>query len=273
MDFVTLGNLKVSRMILGSNPFSGFSHQSPEMDLAMKRYFTTERIKQTLRKAESLGINTLLARTDHHVMRFLLEYWDEGGTLQWFAQTCPEVGSHQACVERAVSGGAKACHIHGGVMDYLYAQGKLEEIPPVIQMIRDHGLLAGIAAHNPQVIEWAEQNLDVDYYLCSYYNSAHRNTRAEHVSGMAEWFLEEDRQIMTALIQRLSRPVVHYKVLAAGRNDPAEAFKVVVGALRPGDMVCIGIFDRDRPQMLEEDVSLFQAALAQRGVAPFAEKG
>jgi hypothetical protein len=260
METITLGNLRVSRMILGSNPFSGFSHQSPETDLAMKRYFTTERIKANLRQAEGLGINTLIARSDHHVMRFLMEYWDEGGQIQWFAQTCPEVGDHYTGVSRAVSGGAKACHVHGGVMDYLYAQKKLDEIPPVIQLIRDQGLLAGIAAHNPKVIAWAEDNLDVDYYMCSYYNSAHRDERAEHVSGMEEWFLEADRQAMTSLIPGLSRPAIHYKVFAAGRNDPAEALGVVARTMRANDMVCIGIYAKDHPDMLKVDVELFEKA-------------
>jgi hypothetical protein len=82
MDYINLGNLKVSRFILGSNPFSGFSHQSPDMDQEMRRYFTSARIKQLLYEAEGLGVNTLIARTDHHVMRMLLEYWDEGGRLQ-----------------------------------------------------------------------------------------------------------------------------------------------------------------------------------------------
>jgi len=263
MDFVSLGNLTFSRFILGSNPFCGFSHQSPETDQVMRRFFTTARIKELLYQAEGLGVNTLIARTDHHVMRFLLEYWDEGGSIQWFAQTCPEVGDHPTCVSRAVSGGAKACHLHGGVMDYLYAQGRLDEIPPVIKSIRDHGLLAGIAAHNPKVIEWAESYLDVDYYMCSYYNSAHRDERAEHVSGMEEWFVEEDRQVMTRLIKKLSRPAIHYKVLAAGRNDPAEAFAVVAKTMRSMDMVCVGVFHRGLPQMLQQDIDLLYAALAQ----------
>jgi hypothetical protein len=262
MEYVNLGQVTVSRLMLGSNPFSGFSHQSPETDLAMKRYFTTERIKGTLRQAEGLGVNTLVARTDHHVMRFLLEYWDEGGTLQWFAQTCPEVGDHDTCVSRAVVGGAKACHIHGGVMDHLYVQKKLAEIPPVIQMIRDQGLLAGIAAHNPRVIAWAEEHLDVDYYLCSYYNPIPRDEHAEHIAGLEERYLEEDRRVMTELIRGLSRPAVHYKVLAAGRNDPAEAFQVVAQTMRPMDMVCIGIYDRDHVDMIHEDVTRFEAALA-----------
>lgn len=267
MDYVNLGNLNVSRFILGSNPFSGFSHLSPEMDQVMRRYFTSERIKQLLYEAEGFGVNTLIARTDHHVMRLLLEYWDEGGRLQWFAQTCPEIGDHPTCIARAVQGGAKACHLHGGVMDFSYAQGRLDEIPPVIQMIRDHGLQAGIAAHNPKVIEWAENYLDVDYYMCSYYNSAHRDERAEHVSGMEEWFIEQDRQAMTSLIKKLSRPAIHYKVLAASRNDPAEAFDVVAQTMRPMDMVCVGVFHRDFPQMLQQDIDLLYTALAQHQFA------
>jgi hypothetical protein len=264
MDYINLGNLKVSRFILGSNPFSGFSHQSPDMDQEMRRYFTSARIKQLLYEAESLGVNTLIARTDHHVMRMLLEYWDEGGRLQWFAQTCPEVGDHPTCISRAVQGGARACHLHGGVMDFMYAQNRLDEIPPVIQMIRDHGLLAGIAAHNPKVIEWAENHLDVDYYMCSYYNAAHRDERAEHVSGMEEWWLDEDRQAMTQLIKTLSRPAIHYKILAAGRNDPAEAFNVVAETMRPMDMVCVGIFHRDQPTILRQDIDFLFEALNRR---------
>jgi hypothetical protein len=264
MDYINLGNLNASRFILGSNPFSGFSHQSPEVDQEMRRYFTTTRIKKLLYEAERLGVNTLIARTDHHVMRFLLEYWDEGGRLQWFAQTCPEVGDHPTCITRAAQGGARACHLHGGVMDFTYAQNRLDEVPPVIQMIRDHGMLAGIAAHNPKVIEWAENYLDVDYYMCSYYNAAHRDERAEHVSGMEEWWLEEDRQAMAQLIKTLSRPAIHYKVLAAGRNNPAEAFRVVAETMRPLDMVCVGIYHRDQPEMLRQDIDLLYQAINRR---------
>lgn len=263
MDHVRMGGATASRFILGSNPFSGFSHQSPDVDMAMKRYYTTERIKATLRQAESLGITTLIGRTDHHVMRLLLEYWDEGGRIEWFAQTCPEIGGHETCISRAERGGAKACHIHGGVMDMLFAQKRLGEIPDVVKTIRDRGMAAGIAAHNPDVIRWAEDHLDVDYYMCAYYNSAHRDRRAEHVAGMTEVFLEEDRVAMTGLIRTLSRPVIHYKVLAAGRNDPAEAFGVVARTMRAGDAVCVGIFGPDKPDMLREDLALFEAALSQ----------
>ena len=169
LDHVQIAGLSVSRFILGSNPISGFSHQSLEADTRMMRYFTTDRIKATLRKAESLGVNTLIARADHHIMRVLMEYWDEGGTIQWFAQTCPEVGSIERGVENAVKGGAVACHIHGGVVDHLLAQGLTDQVAPAVKMMRDAGLAAGIAGHNPDVFRWAESaGLDVDYCMCCY---------------------------------------------------------------------------------------------------------
>ena len=261
METVQFQHLSVSRFILGSNPFSGFSHQSPETDQVMKRYFTTSRIKETLRQAESLGVNTLIARTDYHVMRMLLEYREEGGSLQWFAQTCPEVGSHEACILRADAYGAKACHLHGGVMDNAYAQGNLDDVQPALDLIRSKGMLAGIAAHNHHVIAWAEENLDLDYYLCCYYNPTNRSANPEHVPGATEYYLESDRRAMTDLIPQLSKPVVHYKIMAAGRNDPQEAFAFAASKMRANDAVCVGIYPKDNPHILRDDVRLLEENL------------
>ena len=254
-------HLQVSKFILGSNPFSGFSHQGAQTDDDMRHYFSTTRIKQILHEAEALGVNTLLTRTDFHAMRMLMEYRDEGGRLQWFAQTCPEVGDPMACVQRAKNYGAVACHIHGGVMDNLYAQGKLDEIPAVVDRIRENGLLAGIAAHNPAVIAWAEEHLDLDYYMCCYYNPIPRHTNPEHVAGTDEYYGQEDREAMTTLIATLSRPVIHYKILAAGRNEPAAAFAFAASKMRANDAVCVGVYPKDHPNMLREDVLMLEQAL------------
>jgi hypothetical protein len=261
METIDIGGARVSRFILGSNPFSGFSHQGSDVDLRMKRYYTVARIKETLRAAERLGVDTVIARADHHVMRMLMEYGDEGGSLQWFAQTCPELGPPETSIGNAAGMRARACYIHGGVMDFLLAQKRLGEVPALIDLIHAKGMLAGVAGHNPGVFRWAEEaGLKVDFYMCSYYNSAHRDERAEHVSGRPEWFLEEDRAAMTGLIASLSKPVIHYKILAAGRNDPREAFARAARHMRSTDAVCVGVFHEGKPGMLEEDVRLFEEA-------------
>jgi hypothetical protein len=230
---IKIGNLSVSRLILGGNPFSGFSHQSPAQDVSMRHYYTTDRIKETLREAERLGINSHISRADHHVMRYLVEHWDEGGRIQWLAQTCPEVGTVIRGVDNAISGGARACHLHGGMMDNLLANHRLEDVPVALARIRQAGLAAGIAGHKPAVFEWAEKNVDVDYYMCSYYNPTPRDTHAEHRSELTEDFDPADREAMVRTIAGLRRPVIHYKVLAAGRNDPREALEFVARNLRP----------------------------------------
>ncbi|MDH7601536.1 MAG: hypothetical protein QHI38_05235 [Armatimonadota bacterium] len=262
MQKIKIGNLEVSRFILGGNPFSGFSHQSPELDRAMVHYFTVDRIKRVLREAESLGINTLVARADNHIVRVLIEYWDEGGKIQWIAQTAPEMLSIQRGIENAIKGGASACYIHGGVMDQLFETGRLDEVAPAIDMIRQAGIPAGIAAHNPEVHKWADRELDIDFHMCSYYNPAPRKESAEIRPGTIERFQDSDRDAMVETIRSLSSPAIHYKILGAGRKDPADAFAFAVKHLRPCDAVCVGIYDEHKSNMLREDVELFEQALA-----------
>lgn len=52
---VKLGNLEVSRFILGGNPQSAYSHWDGPLDREMRHYFTGERMKALLRQAERAG--------------------------------------------------------------------------------------------------------------------------------------------------------------------------------------------------------------------------
>jgi len=258
MDSVKIGNVTASRFLLGSNPFSGFSHQGNDRDTAMVSHYTTARIKEALYQAEKLGITGIVARADFHVLRLLREYWDEGGRLQWFAQTCPELGPTELSVARAIKWGAKGCHVHGGVMDYLVHQGKADEAKLAVDMIRKAGLKAGIAGHNVRVFEWMKKNLEVDYCMCCYYNPTPREDDPEHVHGAQEKYVEAHRQAMVEMIQTIPNPVIHYKVLAAGRNDPDAALAFAANHMRPSDMLCVGVMTKDDPNQLKADVELFE---------------
>jgi len=48
-----LGSVRVSRLIVGGNCFSGFSHHTAELDRDMRDYYTTAKIKETLAAAEA----------------------------------------------------------------------------------------------------------------------------------------------------------------------------------------------------------------------------
>jgi hypothetical protein len=265
MNTARLAGLDVSRLILGSNPFSGFSHLGHEMDESMVHYFTTVRIKEVLFQAESLGINTFLGRGDRHIIRILTEYWDEGGTLQWIGQTCPELGAPEPVMRRMVDCGAKAVYIHGGHADHLVVNGQAEKLIPTAEFGRTLGVPVGLAGHMPPTIQWGEANLDLDFYMCCYYNPISRIADGQHKAGLREQYLPEDRDAMTDLIQTLSRPAIHYKVMAAGRNEPAEAFAFAAGKLRANDVCCVGVYPAQKPDMLAEDAALLTAALERLG--------
>ncbi|MBN1249535.1 MAG: hypothetical protein JXC32_17875 [Anaerolineae bacterium] len=261
MQTTQIGTVTVSKLILGGNPFSGFSHQNPARDREMVEWYSTARIKETMREAEALGINTFLGRADRHVRRTLQEYWFEGGKIQWFAQTAPEFSSLSGNIAGAVSTGAKAVYLHGGQMDFLLAQNQLDVAVEAIRQIKAAGVAAGVAGHNPRVHLWANEHLDLDFHMCSYYNPTPRDKNAEHVHGATEVFDDADRAAMTDIIPELLAPVIHYKIFAAGRKNPKDAFAYVAQHLRPQDAVCIGVFTKDKAEMLAEDMVLFERAL------------
>ena len=262
MDSIHLGELAVSRFIIGGNPFSCVSHQGRERDLEMRSWYTTARIHQTLADAQAAGVTTFLGRADNHIIRMLWEYRDAGRQLQWIAQTTPELASIERSVARAIDGGADAIFVHGGQMDQMHASGKVESLPGIIDSIRAAGLPAGIAGHNPEVHRWAEAHLDVDFYMCCYYNPSNRAARAERQAEDHEVYAAEDRQRMVELIQGLRRPAIHYKIMAAGRNDPDEAFAFAAAHLRDTDAVCVGVHTKDNPDMVRQNVERFERCLA-----------
>ncbi len=179
LPVVTIGNLQVSRLIVGGNPFSAISHQSAERDREMRDYYTTERIKQTLRQCEDVGINTFCGRADNHIMRVLNEYWNEGGTIQWLAQTAPERRSIEQNIQQAARAGAKAIYIQGGTVDQAMEDGCLEGLREPLELIHSLGCVSGIAGHNPEShLEAQEMGLPADLYMVCSYNLTGRRGRS-----------------------------------------------------------------------------------------------
>jgi hypothetical protein len=262
MQTVNIGGHEVSRLILGSNPFSGFSHQGTDRDREMVEYYTVERIIEEMRRAEKVGINTIIARGDKKIRQVMKDYWQAGGTLQWFCQTCPEMGDPaEKNIDEAAEAGARAVHVHGGYMDAHVDREDYDPLYEAIERIRSYGLSAGVAGHKVSTLQWAVDHLDVDYFMCSYYNPIRRSGSGEHQHGSQEVYMPEHREAMTGLIATLPKPAIHYKVMAAGRHDPEEAFAYVAQHLRDGDACCVGVYSGDNENMVAENAETLQAAL------------
>jgi hypothetical protein len=255
---VSLGPMTVSRLAIGGNPFSGFSHQGPARDREMRRYYTAARIKMALRKAEAAGITTLFARADNHVMRLMEEYWDEGGTIQWFAQSASEQDDYLSNIDAAASRGAKGMYLHGGVVDHYFSRGEPGHFAKALERMRARGLAAGFAAHNPSPHEWIRDHLEPDFQLCCYYDPSPRDASPHHVTSDQELFDPAHRDAMARCIRTLKAPAVHYKVLAAGRTPVEEAFAYVARTIRPSDVVLVGFHLGDDENLISKTVEAFE---------------
>ena len=56
--------LKLTRLVLGANPFGGYSHQNEERDREMLAYHTIARIRETWQRAEAAGINAMVTNNE-----------------------------------------------------------------------------------------------------------------------------------------------------------------------------------------------------------------
>src|SRR5579862_8203195 len=143
--------LRVSRLIIGANPFGGYSHQNPRRDEEMRTWHTPDRILETWDRAWSAGINTFIANNETpHVFNTLRGYLKDGGPLQWIAQLNPRpYPSMEAAIDDAIEIGAKAGFVHGAYTDRLFAQGDAETMERWIGHAKAAGFPIGVAGHSP----------------------------------------------------------------------------------------------------------------------------
>lgn len=250
--------LEVSRLIVGGNPFSGFSHQSPERDREMMDYYSVAQIKETLHRATAAGVNTSIMRSDAHIHRLLREYYNEGGTIQWIAQVAGTVDGPdwERLVRQAVGAGARAAYLHGGILDACYGERNAARFAELVEAMHAGGVPVGTAGHSPEAHLWAhELDLPLDFHVVCFYNCGSLH------DGLGEKFKPEDPPHAVAAIQAIPKPCIGYKIMAAGRVEPREAFEYAFAHIKPGDCVNVGIHRGDNDDMVEENVRLVEEIL------------
>ena len=250
---ISLDGHEVTRLILGGNPFSGFSHVSSELDWEMIRYYTMPRLQEALEEAWRTGINTVVSRADRHMMRMILEHHLNGGQMQWIAQTAGEFADIGANIRETTRYGPLAIFHQGTYVDNAWHRGQIDTIADVIKAIKDTGLPAGLASHIPEVIEYAEeQGWETDFYMGCFYDLARGYKSAPAVDQDAyarERYPDSDPPRMAAVLRRVPKPCLAFQIMAASRKCGSAAetkatFKYAFDNIKPTDAVVVGMYQK-----------------------------
>ena len=68
-----------------------------------------------------------------------------------------------------------------------------------------------------------------------------------------------------AVIRSARAPVVHYKVFAGGNHPILPCFERLGETMRPQDVVLMGMFLKDDPQMIQKNVEMFERLVDKGG--------
>ena len=250
-------SLNVTRLILGANPFGGYSHQNPERDEVMRTYYTISRIKETWARAEAAGINTMIANNETpHVLQAVTEYLADGGGLQWIAQlNCRTKPDMAEAVQEAVDIGCSAFYFHGGLVDDLYRRQDLETLEGWVETARQHGLPIGVAGHAPAAHLWVDSLDLVDFHAVCFFNCGSLH------DGAGEKFRLADMSAAVDVIRRIEKPCIGYKIMGAGRIDARMAFEYAFEEIKPTDVVNVGMHRGDQDDMVEENAAVVREIL------------
>ena len=256
---VKLGNHDVTRLIIGANPFYGYSHFSKLYDRQMAEWSTQENVLRTLRRCEECGINTWQFSHNDRSMSDIRQHRERGGKLQWILTTSGKMIENPQLTRELVRLGPIAVIHQGVTTDKRFATGEEDLVRDYLKLIRDTGVLAGLATHEPSVIDTAEgQGWDVDFFMGCFYKYNRTPEELKAALGrmtVGETYIADDPIRMCKTLRQSRKPCLGFKILAAGRIEKPDAvdqaFQFAFENIKPRDAVVVGMYPRYADQVAE----------------------
>ncbi|MFI5457209.1 MAG: hypothetical protein ACHRXM_17325 [Isosphaerales bacterium] len=251
---VALGAHRVSRLIIGGNPIYGYSHFNRLFSQHQTDWHTPEHVVELLLRCEECGLNTWQNSYAERTLSDLDRYRKQGGSMNWLCLGKPDWDEHPDHIDHAARSKPIGIAPHGALGEKLHRQKKHDVLTGLLKRIRDQGVLVGLSAHDPRLIETAEEKgWDVDYYMCCLYYLTRPKDELRRILGpdlpLGEIYLPSDPPRMFKTIQATRKPCLVYKVLAAGRRvgNPVEVrrcFAEAFANIKPVDAVIVGMYQQ-----------------------------
>ena len=249
-------DISVSRLIIGTNWFLGYTHTSKAKTLFIKEHQTRERLADILEVFLRAGVDTMLGgRPDAvHLEEAVKDAEDRTGvecikigtpTLN-LADTPEAEDENRRTLDDFANSGVRICMPHQASTDALVDRvtRTIRRMDRYCLMIRERGMIPGLSTHMPETVPYADESgLDAAVYI-QIYNAAGFLMQVE-----VDW--------VHRIIWKARKPVLTIKPMAAGRLLPLVGLAFNWATIRDRDMVCLGCMTPDEARECV-DISLGQ---------------
>ena len=234
-----VGGVSLSRMIVGTNWFFGYSHYTPAKDTYIKETVHNRKsIAAILEVFLRAGVNAVMGFANAaHLVDAVKDAEDRVGAKMMIVATPSlpttregfDFGEAERILDANAELGATFCMPHTSVTDLMVDRltREIRQMDVMCRMIRERGMVPGLSTHLPESIIFADETeLDVETYIAIY------NLMGFLMPLEADWTAN--------IIWKARKPVMTIKPMAAGQIRPFQAMNYVWNTLRPQDMVTVG---------------------------------
>lgn len=247
-------DLEISRVIIGSNQFLGYSHYSKAKDRWYKEYFNPQRMADVMEVYAARGVNAIMA-PPHEDIRAAIDITEDRTGQAIYYITTPGK-NHPGGIEGAIDWcrelGGSICMPHVSYTDnnLVVDEGVIRGIEPLLARIRSLGMVPGLSTHRPATIRVGDAaGYDVATYI-------------QPLNAIG-FLCDVETDWVVRVINDTPKPVMCIKPFAAGRVLPPTGLQFVLGSCKPIDMVVMGTMSAYEA---EEDLDIAEALM--RGERP-----
>ncbi len=238
----TVGGVSLSRLVIGTNWFFGYSHTSAAKDKFIRSVQDRKRIADILEVFFRQGVDTVIGGGGPAIRDAMKEAEDRTGRAGIMIATPmfnilpggPPGEEPEPVFDRTAAEGTTLCMPHQCITDALVDRmhREIRNIDTITAMIRERGMVPGLSTHMPETVLIADEtDADIETYI-QIYNAAGFLMQVE-----TDWVMR--------IIRNAKKPVLTIKPLAAGRVMPPVGLAFVWNTIRECDLVAIGTSSPD----------------------------
>ena len=257
----SVGGMSLPRMLIGTNWLLGWSHTGAAADAAIREKFAKPAdFYPVISAFLAAGVDAVMAPiSTTPIAQEAIDYAEQKAGRKIIRIDTPAMnvddtpeGRREAerTVKHSREIGSDFCLIHHTSVEQLVNKNlrAIPRLPDYLSMIRSEGMLPGLSAHMPEVVQYTDWNgYDVETYI--------------QIFNCMGFLMQVEVENVARIIHAAKHPVMTIKPMAAGRCTPYVGLTFSWNAVRDCDMVTVGT-NSEREAL--EDIEISMAALEHR---------